>query len=279
MVFCLFLSGSLFSQESVYKKKTQKDKVLSFYVSGTAAKLKNANYTNDPYLEVYYPVCLNAGASYTKYFTDHLGLTIGLEYSNYKNNFRCAQYNKSATMQTDINGSSYYTITQADYSENRTLNCVEVPICLRLETSVLEKTRLFADIGIKLCSSVSAKIKETGSVTTMGLYPDPNAPNAGFLVWNQYATNWQTSGVEPNNDYTCKNLSAALYCNAGIMIPVNNRIQFTCSCFYTLGLGDINESEKGAVYTNYLGVQKAYASSTISSLGTRVGILLPFGSN
>jgi hypothetical protein len=279
LLFCLSLfSAGMFAQQTANPGAKEKSSVISIYFSGADSKLLNDNITNDPYLEIHYPISFNAGATYTKYLTEHIGITLGFEYSTYKNNFRCAQYNKSTTTQTDMYGYNYYTITQADYTENRTISNIEIPICLRLETSSLERARLFVDLGIKICTNISAKIAETGTVTTMGLYPDPNYPNVGNLVWNQYSTNWQTSGRTPINDYTCKNLSTALYGNAGFIIPVNKRIQFSCSAYYTLGLGDINDSEKGAAYSNYLGIQKDYSPSKITSFGMRIGMLVPFGS-
>jgi hypothetical protein len=274
----VFLSGSLFSQDGAPQRSADKDKTVSFYFSGASSKLQNDNFTNDPNLVIHYPVGMNGGLSFTKYFTNHIGLTLGLEFSNYKNQYRCAQYNKSTTTQNDPNGSAYYTITQADYTMQRSVNMVEIPICLRLETSSSDKARLFADIGVKLCSAVSSQMTSSGSITTMGIYPDPNYSNAGYLVWNQQVTGWQTTAVTASNDYSCKNISTAFYCNAGFFVPINKQFQLTCSVFYLKGLGDINESEKGQAYVNYLGEAKSYLPTTISSFGARLGLVVPFGS-
>jgi hypothetical protein len=270
------MSGPLFSQE-VSSGGNEDKKVISFYASVGTSRLINSNYSNDPNLEIHYPAGLNVGGTYTKYFSRHIGLTIGAEYSVYKNNLRCDEYTKSSTTQLDSYGSAYYTITQADYTENRKVNNVEIPICLRLESAASDKIHFFTDLGIKLCSSVSSSMVATGGITTMGLYPDPNYSNAGYLVWNQAVTGWQTTPQSASNDYRCKNLSWAFSGNAGVYVPLGNTLQLTCSAYCTLGLGDINDSEKGVLYTNYLGEQKAYAPSTISSFGMRLGVLIPIG--
>ncbi len=270
------ISFSSFSQETA-PRSAKKTKTVSFYFGLASSKIVNDNWTNDKSNEIHNPMGINAGVSYTKYFTNWLGITLGLEYATYNTNYRCAQYNKGTNLQTDGLGQQYYTITQADYSYNRSIGNIEIPICLRLESPVSNKTSFFGDIGFKICSAVSSNLVATGTITTMALYPDPNYPNAGYLVWNQTSTNDQTSQVSSTNDYRCQTRSLSFYAQGGVAMPIDNRTHFTASVFYTRALGDINDSEKGTNYVNYLGQSQSYKPSTTTAFGARLGIMLLFG--
>ena len=277
---CLTLTLSLvsllsFSQESVPVTET-KSKALSFYFGMASSKISNDNWTNDKSLEIHNPAGINTGLSYTKYFRNWIGITLGLEYTTYRTNYRCAQYNKGTDLQTDPNGQKYLIVTQADYTYNRSIGNIEIPLCVRLESSPINKTRFYGDLGLKLCSAISSSLVASGSITTMALYPDPNYSNAGYLVWNQTATNDQTSQVSSSNDYRCATQSFSFFAQGGVLIPIDNRIQFTATVFYTKALGDINDSEKGTDYVNYLNQSEAYKASTTSALGVRLGVMLLF---
>jgi hypothetical protein len=272
---CMLFNMPLFAQDPI-QKSPEKGKALSVYFSGTSARIVNANWTSDNNLEIHNPICFSGGIAYTKYLNEHLGLTMGIEYSTYKTNYRCAQYNKSTTMQTDPLGQNYYTITQADYSVNRNVGNIEIPLCLRYESGAMNKTRFFGELGVKVCSAISGKKTSTGTVTTMALYPDPHYSNAGFLVWDQSATNDQTVQMISSDEYNCKAVSLSFCSQAGIVIPMCERLQFTCALNYVRSFGDINESEKGTVYINYLGGSQAYKPSVSTSLGMRMGVLMNF---
>jgi hypothetical protein len=279
LFFSLILFLSSLQAQELPELKSQKAGALSIYFGGASSRILNANWSSDNNLEIHNPICFNGGFTYTKYFNEHLGITLGCEFANYKTNFRCAQYNKGSVMQSDNLGQNYLTITQADYSVNRTIGNVELPICFRYESGGLNKTGFFADLGIKFCSAVSSVKKSTGTLTTMALYPDPRYSNAGFLVWDQYATNDQTIQMSSSDEYVAKSLSVSLYGQAGLIVPLSSRLRFTNSIYYMSSLGDVNVSEKGSDYVNYLGAHSAYKASSTVSVGFRFGLVLSVGGN
>ena len=273
ILFFITASASvLFSQES-----GDKPNILTVFMSGASSKIVNENYTKDHYNSVRYPICFNQGISYTKYFNDHIGLTIGAEFSNYKNNISCKNYAQSTTTVKGPDGSDYYPITIADYTQNRKVNMVEVPVLLRLETGAKTSgIKAFADVGIKICAEFSSKLESNGTITNQGIWATGNPYFWTFSQNNSYY-DFKTITIASTNDYHYKERSLALFVNAGFYVPLRERLNFSCSFYYTKGFDDINLSEKNIPYRNFLGEESAYEPSKISSLGLRFGLSFPLG--
>jgi hypothetical protein len=250
---------------------------LNVFISGTSPKIKNDNYSSDKYLDVKYPLGYNAGVNYSKFFSKRFAFVTGIEFSNYRNYFSCKEYYQASSTVKGPDGSDYFPIIIADYSQKRKVHMMEIPLLLHGETSEKEsKASLFFEAGPKICVEFISKIESEGTITNQGIWPSGNPYWFSFSQNNPYY-NLRTNDILAGNDYTIKKYTYSAFINFGFSVPINDNFNFNCSFYSLTGLSDINKTDKDLTYTNFLGETKEYKPSKLSSSGFRIGISIPVG--
>lgn len=256
---------------SMMSQDTKKE--ISLILGAGAGGIKNDNIKSDAYAtSAGNSVSPNLGLNFAYYFTKHIGLNIGLEYNQFKSTtYYKAVYRSDQTF-TDPDGYLYYKQVEANYTDKRTLNTLDVPLALRVQ-SYNENFQAFADLGMKFNIGINSKFTEVGESSNKGVYPIKNAPPGVYdLIENLAYYGYTTTKYNFTHDLGNKSLNYSLYVGAGVKVKLQKNAFLLVNPAYLLGLSDIISSDRQTDYTTIAGDKLPYQKFTISQLSLRVGI-------
>jgi hypothetical protein len=206
------------------------------------------------------------GVSY--YFTDNIALRSGAEFNKYSEKFNLNGKFTSNTLSTDINGSSYYKIIEANYDSLVTINYLTLPILINFTSGKPRKFGFYAEGGLKISIPVHASYSNTGNYKTSGYYPSNPAviqyldlPELGFYT---------RENIDETAKIDMKGFNLAFYGSAGINIPLGYYSSINVGPEVIIGLSDIQSDKKK--YVDIFGKSYTHQPTKIKNFGIRISL-------
>jgi len=184
----LILAVLLFSVKTITEQNTKTfvEKEAIVFLGPSYTNIKSNNLTADQYATTQGSVWFNLGFSYCKYANKNIGFILGAEYAKYKNVTSYKGAYRKDTKSLDADGYYYYAVSEANYTDTRILNSLDIPLGIRLNTDISEQSQFFVDFGIKGNFILTSKIVQKGTLNKKGAYPHNVYANVFFFMKDYY---------------------------------------------------------------------------------------------
>jgi hypothetical protein len=228
------------------------------------------------------------GVGYTRFFSNSLGVSLGLEANLFGSSIALNDYSVNSLIQTPpgLTDNFYLRANYAGIKETQRFVFVQIPLMLQFQKATGKKAFFFLATGVKAGFPVSARWNQTvGTLTTTG-YSD---------YTNQTYQNMPNRGFETQNDIES---SGSLKLGSPVMLAVEGGMKWRISSatyiytavYFDYGLTDINKSDAGDLleynpespidYTrnSILQINLLNASQGIKPFAVGIKIRMAFGS-
>ncbi|HCT29713.1 MAG TPA: hypothetical protein DIW31_03025 [Bacteroidales bacterium] len=195
---------------------------LGLSLGGGFTYFNDKNLTSNSILEwgVKGKTALNAEASASWYFTNRLGVNIGIEYCRYGANANLSGTFRNNKLSIDTQDEPYLKIVAAAYDSLLNLNYISIPISFIFHSnSNPEKWGFYFEGGVVASFNLGSTYKTTGSFATSGFYeqfPENtqiiSIPEWGFI---------NRANISNSGKANVSNFNLALKSSVGITYPIN----------------------------------------------------------
>ncbi|WP_294965147.1 OmpA family protein [uncultured Flavobacterium sp.] len=204
------------------------------------------------------------GVGYTYFFSDHWGISTGVDVSYNQNSFELNNGTTISTYEVDDQTSAFeYRVTPTNYKEDQHFIAASIPLMMQYRTSIASQTQLYFGIGGKIMFPGKQTVKASASELQLsGYYPDVNLiiddlPSHGFGK----VTNWQ--------DKTTVSLDPAfmLSFETGLSFKLKEKTKLYTGLYVDYGLTDLAKETPNTniVAYNPSGIDNVQANGTIGN--------------
>jgi hypothetical protein len=178
------------------------------------------------------------------FFTKHLGLMSGLEYSVFSSDLSLKDYSNSLTT-TDADNETYEKrITGSGIKETQTITYLKVPVELCIRFMPGRRIGIFIFGGANALFPVKGDYDGSGTFSYVGYYPAynvtfQNLPAYGFVNYTQ---------VNTKGSLTLKSPSFEGIAGAGLSCYITGKIQILLSAYYANTLSTISGYKASDTY-------------------------------
>jgi hypothetical protein len=215
---------------------------------------------------------LTAGVGMQYFFTDHLGIEIGVYYDTYKSMFNLEGNFQDDEFSTDINDDSFYKIFETAIDSTLNLNYITVPLLLNYISSKPGKIGFYINAGVMASYVISSSYSTTGNYKYYGYYPS-NPPAIQYLEIPELGF-YNRENINETGDTEISNLNLSLYGSVGISIPFGyySSVYFGPEIMY--GFTDIMGER--SEYKNIFGNITDNQTAKIQKIGLKIGFVYKF---
>lgn len=208
------------------------------------------------------------------FFSRHIGLTIGLNYTPYRSDFFVDSYQNHLNT-VDIENDPYeLRISGDDIEEIQRFDILSIPFCVNIRIPLSKAIGTYIQTGINFFVPVRESYESNGTFTYQGYFPAynvllENLPDFGFPSNLRI----QSEGVPE-----LKPLSYGIVASLGFDYLFNKRVQFITAAYFDRSFSGVLEdspSEEFYLTTNAEQVNSILGCSnkvTLQSFGLKVGI-------
>jgi hypothetical protein len=251
------------------KSFAEKEGVLFFGPSFT--NIKNSNISSDKYASSKGSVWFNLGFNFYKYSNKNMGFILGLEYAKYKNVTAYKGAFRSEIRSIDIDGDPYYAVSEANYTDTRIVNSVDVPLGIRLTSPVGEHAALFVDFGLNVNLILNAKIEQKGTLDKKGAYIT-NYDNVFVYLEEAPYYGYTNTTYNSEIELPVNRINAGYFLGVGVKARLNENFFIVINPTYTNGINDINKKDGTSDYENVFGEKTAHKKFTLTQFVMRIGL-------
>jgi hypothetical protein len=271
----LILAVLLFSVKTTTAQDTKSfpEKEFSIFFGPAFTNIKSTNLSFDQYASTKGTNWFTAGLQYSKYFNKNMGFLIGIEYSKYQNVTTYKGAFRSTEKSVDSDGYYYYKVSEANYTDKRTVNSANVPIGLRIQVPMKDKAQFFIDMGVTLNFIASAKIEEKGTLNTKGAYPNVNYDNVFLYVENDPYYGYKDNTYNSVIDIPVRRVNLSYFIGAGIKAKIADYKYILISPTYCNGITDFVNKDNRNSYTNVFGEKSPYTKFSLTQMALKIGVV------
>jgi len=204
------------------------------------------------------------GVGYTYFFSDHWGISTGVDVTYNQNSFKLNNGTTISTYEVDDQTSAFeYQVTPTNYKEEQHFIGVAIPLMMQYRTSIASQTQLYFGFGGKIMFPGKQTVKASASELQLsGYYPDLNLliddlPSHGFGK----VTNWQ--------DKTTVSLDPAfmLSFETGLTFKLKEKTKLYTGLYVDYGLTDLAKETQSTNIVAYdpNGLDNIQANGTIGN--------------
>lgn len=273
LVFILAIS--LFSAEIIIAQDTKSTpgNEFSLFIGPSITNIKNDNISNDKYASSKGANWLNAGFGFCKYFNKNFGMLLGLEYSMYKNEASYKGAYRSEEKSVDRDGYLYYAVSEADYKVTRTVHCGEVPVGLRLQVPINDKSQFFVDLGLRLNFIASAKVSQKGTLNRKGAYPSSSYDNVFLYIEDDTYYGFTNNTYNMVTDIPVSRVNLGYFIGGGVKAKITDNKYLIVNPSYMNGISDLVKKDGTSDYVDIFGEKTPHKKFTLSQFALRIGIV------
>jgi hypothetical protein len=270
----LFIGVALIASVSITAQDTKSlpEKEFSIFVGPSLTNIKNDNLSSDPYASSKGTVWFNGGINYCSYFHKNVGILLGLEYSRYKNVTAYQGAYRSETKSVDRDGYIYYSVSEANYKDTRTVTTVDVPLGFRLQVPISDKAQFFVDLGIRMNFVGGAKIEQKGNLDKKGAYPYTNFDNLYLYVEEDSYYGYANYNYDSKIDIPVNRVNLSYFFGAGVKAKLTEKSYLIINPTFMKGINDFTSKNSRPEYTNIFGEKSPYKKFILTQFALRVGI-------
>jgi hypothetical protein len=206
------------------------------------------------------------GVSY--YFTDNIAVKTGAEFNIFSEKYSLKGTFKDNVTSTDINSNSYYKNVEASYDSLVKINYITIPVIINYTSGKPGKIGFFGEAGAKFSFPLKASSNVTGSYKTWGYYPDK--PTALQLMYDNLLGFYDRENIDETTDIKMSGVNLALYCSAGVNIPLGYYSSINIGPEMTLGLSDVLSNKKK--YIDIFGKTYSHQPTKIQNFGIKISL-------
>lgn len=211
----------------------------------------------------------------TYMLSDKYGISFGLGVSDYNSQLSLDAYSDEIAGLNDSDNMAYNLITDArNIVEEHDLLIIDVPIKFQMYLPLGQRFIFTGGAGVKLNFPVSDSYElEQVQITTEAFYPDLNFLLTDYEPMGLYTnkTDWQQSGSLKTN------LSVSALLEAGVALPVGERLALSCKAYFSHGLSNAVEGDPQTYLVvengEYNGLQSFLGNAKIMQVGFKLGIV------
>jgi hypothetical protein len=253
----------------------QKDKEISINIGAASTMIENYNITHDKNLIVNNKLGTDFSVQYSKYFSEKIGVGMGIGFSNYDQVYYQKGLFKQVN-QVDKDGRIYDKWINSDVKFSNKLLYAEIPVIAHFLIGNSSRCYGFIDAGIINQFLTRGTHTENGTIETMGKYGSETGNPDWFGVTTDndyYGIGTTEVSVKEKNKFESYNLSGHL--GIGLAAIMTKGLYLKVNPYANAGVLDITSKEgKGKEYENILGEQSSYKPTRLFSAGINVGLAL-----
>lgn len=219
---------------------------------------------------------ITADINGTYMITEKYGVAVGLGVSQYSSELSLATYSGVINGLIDVDNMAYNLITEANgIEEEHNLFSLDIPVKFQAYIPLGSRIEFIGGAGIKLNLPVGAKYElNQMELTTNAFYPDLNFMLSDYEDMGLFTGK---TDLQQKEDLNSK-LNVSILLEAGIAVPVGERMGISCKGFFSHGLSNAIEG-KGQEYLvvengKYNGLQSFLGDAKLMQVGFKLGVLL-----
>ncbi|WP_433831014.1 OmpA family protein [Flavobacterium anhuiense] len=204
------------------------------------------------------------GVGYTYFFSNHWGISTGIDITYNQNSFTLNNGNTISTYEVDDQTSAFeYQVTPTNYKEEQHFIGIAIPLLAQYRTSIAPNTQFYFGAGGKILFPGKQTVKASASELQLsGYYPDMNLiiddlPSHGFGKVN----NWQ--------DKTTVSLESSflLSFETGLTFKIKEKTQLYTGLYVDYSLSDLAKDTPSTNIVAYdpNGIDNIQANGTIGN--------------
>jgi hypothetical protein len=219
---------------------------------------------------------ITADINGTYMFSDKYGVAVGLGVSQYNSQLSLATYSGVLNGLIDVDDMAYNLITDANgIEEEHDLFSLDIPVKFQAYIPLGSRIEFIGGAGLKLNLPISANYELNQiQITTKAFYPDLNFMLSDYEDMGLFTdkTDWQQNG-----DLNSK-LNVSVLLEAGIAVPVGDRLALSCKGYFSHGLSSAIENEQKTYLvvenSEYNGLQSFLGDAKLMQVGFKLGVVL-----
>lgn len=270
----LILAVLLFSIKTITAQDTksyyQKEAII--FLGPSYTNIRSNSLSSDQYANTQGSVWFNLGFSYCKYANKNIGFILGAEYSKYKNVTSYKGAYRKDTKSLDADGYFYYAVSEANYTDTRILNSLDVPLGIRLNTNISEQSFFYLDFGVMGNFILTSKIVQKGTLNKKGAYPHNVYDNVFFYIEDEPYYGFTNTTYNTDIEMPVNRVNASVFLGVGLKAKLNENCFLVINPCYTKGINDITKKDATGDYVNIFGEKTARQKFTLSQFVLKVGL-------
>ncbi len=251
--------------------KSFPEKEATVFIGPSYSNIKSNSLSADPYASTKGSLWFNLGFDYCSYRSRNFGFIFGMEYSKYNNVTSYKGAFRSDTKSIDIDGDAYYAVSEANYTDSRIVNSLDVPIGLRLQAPISEQSNFFVDFGLRVNLIINAKITQKGTLNKKGAYIT-NYDNVFIYLEDEPYYGYTNTTYSSDIDLPVNRVNIGYFLGIGMRAKLNENYFLVINPCYMNGINDISKKDDAAQYVNVFGEKFAHQKFTLTQFVLRVGI-------
>jgi hypothetical protein len=207
------------------------------------------------------------GVGYTFNISESVGLTTGLEMTNYGSQANYTEVSGRYDAIDDLDKPVDFRFVARDYREQQSLYLLSIPVKVQFRTPIVPRIDFFAAGGFKVGIPLSASAEISQTLTTSGYY-DYYHTTFTDLPEHNYYTNLEINGSESKPDF---GFTMLMSLEAGARFTLSDKTGLYLGAYFDYGLTDLRKtSNKHLVEYNR---KLTYESVLNTALADKVSLM------
>lgn len=242
------------------------------FIGPTYSNIKSNNLSSDQYATTQGDVWFNLGFSYCKYANKNLGFILGVEYSRFKNITSYKGAFRKEEKYLDADGYYYYPVSEANYTDSRVINTLDVPLGIRLNIPANSNYEFFIDMGLKANFILTSKIVQKGTLNKKGAYPHNVYDNVFLYIEDEPYYGYTNTTYKSDIEMDVNRVNVSYFIGMGLKAKLNENCFLVVNPCYANGINDIVKKDAAKDYVNIFGERTAHQKFTLTQFVLRIGL-------
>jgi len=191
-----------------------------------------------------------AGLEVNHYFkNENYGFGARINYVNYRSTYTIDEVKQMDTLLSDIDKDTYYLVSSgASLKEEASVSWISIPVFFKYRY-VLHKSKwlghIYFNVGPEFSFIINQNFETSSKFTYKGYYPE----------YHVMLENIEEYGFEENyenktaTESDIKSFNLSLLAEAGVNIPLNNKLNFNFSVLFEKGLLNLSNQNDDYIFT------------------------------
>ena len=202
------------------------------------------------------------------FFNNHLGIGLGVDFSEASTNYSLDGRFQDSELSTDINGDQFYKIIDASYDSLLMIRDISLPLKVMITSNMPKKFSWYLNLGIRFSYAIESKYETEGFYHYSGYYPDH--PAIIQYIDFQELGYYSRDNIQNFGDLEISRFNISGYVSTGLIIPVGYFKDIYIGPFMNYGINDYSGGSNE--YTDIFGKTYPHESLKINFYGINLGV-------
>jgi hypothetical protein len=271
LLFLFLVSIHLIKAQDKVNKKEWTHVIGIGYLN---TSIKNENINDDEALKTVNKSNIFAEFNLLYPISTSVFFVTGINYLSYSNVSKSEGIFKAFSLKRDIDGFDYYPTVETNFSEQRVISFLSLPLGIRKVFLPEKNASAFFELGLTTNYTIKSRVTETGSYHKKGLYLDSRYSNVYHLLEDVPRLGYIEVLKNETNQISVSRVNFNYFLSLGFLVAANDKTKLSFKGFYNSSILDItNQDDKNKDYLKVTGIKDTYKKNTVSSLGLIVEVV------